>query len=93
VQNLIFQLRVKILAGQTGVTAVGAENGQIVLTVPTLGELDQAWIGSKLSADARVSKNRIWMGRAADLRADDAPWRRQLLTVLRELTNTATVTG
>jgi transcription-repair coupling factor (superfamily II helicase) len=85
VHNLVFQLRVKILAGQAGVTAIGAENGQIVLTVPAMGELDQAFLGSKLGATARVSKNRVWLGRAADLRADDSPWRRQLLTVLREL--------
>jgi transcription-repair coupling factor (superfamily II helicase) len=87
VQNLVFQLRVKILAGQAGVTAIGTENGQIVLTAPAMGELDQAFLGSKLGAGARVSKNRVWLGRAGDLRADDGPWRRQLLTVLRELDN------
>ncbi len=84
VLNLVFQLRIKILAGRARVTAIGTENGQIVLTVPTLGELDQAFLGSKLGAKARVSKNRVWLGRAADLRADEAPWRRQLLAVLRE---------
>src|SRR5579859_8167698 len=85
VQNLIFQLRVKILAVQASVSAIGTENGQIVLTLPAMGELDQAFLGSKLGPEARVSKNRAWLGRAADLRADDAPWRRQLTTVLREL--------
>jgi transcription-repair coupling factor (superfamily II helicase) len=85
VQNLIFQLRIKILAQQANVSAIGTENGQIVLTLPTMGELDQAFLGSKLGAEARVSKNRAWLGRSADLRADDAPWRRQLTGILREL--------
>jgi transcription-repair coupling factor (superfamily II helicase) len=85
VQNLVFQLRVKILAGKAGVSAIGTENGQIVLTMPAMGELDQAYLGSQIGSGARVSKNRVWLGRAADLRADDAPWRQQLLTVLREL--------
>jgi transcription-repair coupling factor (superfamily II helicase) len=85
VQNLVFQLRIKILASRAGVTAIGTENGQIVLTIPALGELDQAFLGSKLGPGARISKSRVWMGRAADLRADNAPWRQQLVTVLREI--------
>jgi len=88
VQNLIFQLRIKILAVLAGVSAIGTENGQIVLTLPTLGEVDQAFLGSKLGPGARVSKNRAWLGRVAYLRDEDAPWRRQLTTILRELGNT-----
>jgi len=84
VQNLVFQLRVKILAVKAGASAISTENGQIVLTVPAMGELDQAYLGSKLGANARVSKSRVWLGRAADLRVDDS-WRRPLLSVLREL--------
>ena len=69
VQNLIFQLRVKILAVQASVSAIGTENGQIVLTMPALGELDQAFLGSKLGPEARVSKNRAWLSRSSAWRA------------------------
>jgi transcription-repair coupling factor (superfamily II helicase) len=87
--NLLYQLRIKILATRAGVTAVATENGQIVLTTQPIGELDQAYVGLKLGAGARTSKNRIWLGRAPNLRAPDAPWREQLVEVLRQLAELA----
>jgi transcription-repair coupling factor (superfamily II helicase) len=84
-ENLLSQLRVKILALAAGVSAVGTENGQIVLTTQPVGELDQAYLGLRLGPEARLSKNKVWLGRAPDLRAPNAPWREQLINVLRQL--------
>jgi transcription-repair coupling factor (superfamily II helicase) len=89
VENLLYQLRVKIMAASAGVIAIGTENGQIVLTVPPVGEVDQAFLGIKLGSRARVSKNKVWLGRAGDLRASDSAWREQLLNVLNQLNSLA----
>ncbi|MCC7359339.1 MAG: transcription-repair coupling factor [Anaerolineales bacterium] len=88
-ENLLYQLRVKILATRAGVSAIGSENGQIVLTTQPVGEVDQAYLGLQLGPGARVSKNKVWLGRAANPRAPDAPWRAQLLEVLRQMARLA----
>jgi transcription-repair coupling factor (superfamily II helicase) len=89
VENLLYQLQVKILASHAGVTAIGTENGQIVLTIPALGEVDQTLLGVTLGPGARVSKTKVWLGRAGEVRAPTAAWRAPLLDILRQL---ATVT-
>jgi transcription-repair coupling factor (superfamily II helicase) len=85
VENLLFQLRVKIRAVQAGVSGVATENGQIVLVTQPVGELDQAYLGIQLGPQARMSKNKIWLSRSGDPRAPNAPWRDQLLDVLSQL--------
>jgi len=84
-ENLLFQLRVKILATAAGVSAIGSDNGQIVLTTQPVGEVDQAYLGLQLGAGARVSKNKVWLGRSANPRAPDPAWRDTLLSVLRQM--------
>ncbi len=85
VENLLFQLRVRILATRAGVTAIASENGQIVLTTQPTDEVNQADLGTKLGPGARTSKNRIWLGKSANPRGADAAWRDSLLNVLRQL--------
>jgi transcription-repair coupling factor (superfamily II helicase) len=80
VENLLYQLRVKILAGLAGVSGIGTENGQIVITAPGLSELDQAYLASQLGPDTRTSKSRIWLGRIRD-----AGWQERLVQALRAL--------
>ncbi len=81
-ENLLYQLRVKIRAGRAGVSAVASDNGQIVLTLPALGETDQAYLrdSGSLGAGIRVSKNRLWLPRASE-----KDWRELLLKVLEQL--------
>jgi transcription-repair coupling factor (superfamily II helicase) len=81
VENLLYQLRVKIRARRAGVSAVASESGQIVLTLPAQDEVDQAYLTAHLGAGARVSKNRIWLPRAAA----EKDWRGSLLEVLKKL--------
>jgi transcription-repair coupling factor (superfamily II helicase) len=80
-ENLIYQLRVKLRAARAGVLAVGSESGQIVLTMPPLDELDQAYYANVLLQGARASKNRIWLPRMTG----EADWRERLLDVLAKL--------
>jgi transcription-repair coupling factor (superfamily II helicase) len=80
VENLLYQLRVKIRAGRAGVTGVGSDSGQIVITLPVLNEKEEYVFGT-LGAGVRVSKNKIWLARATS----EGDWRAQLLEVLARL--------
>ena len=91
-ENLLYQLQVKILAGRAGVSTIGSENGQIVLTVPGLPDMDTTDLFVGLGPDTRTSKNKIWLVRLTDVRAPQAPWRRQLLSLLRHIASVRTAT-
>lgn len=78
--NLLFQLRVKILAARVGVLAVGVENGQITLSLPSLDEVEQAYFAFSLVEGARTSKNKIWLPKLPE-----AEWRETLVAVLQKL--------
>ncbi|MBL8057085.1 MAG: hypothetical protein JNK29_10330 [Anaerolineales bacterium] len=80
VDNLLYQLRVKLGAARAGVLAVASENGQIVLAMPALDEVDQAYYTFSLVEGARVSKNKIWLPRLPE-----AEWKSKLLEVLAKL--------
>jgi transcription-repair coupling factor (superfamily II helicase) len=80
VDNLLYQLRVKLRAVRAGVLAVGSENGQITLTLPPMDQLDQAYYEVALIAGARTSKNRLWLPRLPE-----TEWREALLNVLAKL--------
>lgn len=79
-ENLIYQLRVKIKALGAGVVSVGSESGQIVLTLPSLAERENYAFG-ELGPGVRVSRNKIWLPRAAS----EGDWREQVLRVLEQL--------
>jgi transcription-repair coupling factor (superfamily II helicase) len=76
VENLLYQLRVKIRALRAGVVSVGSEGGQLVITLPPLEDKDGYDFGY-LGAGARTSKNRIWLSRATE-----TEWRERLVEVL-----------
>lgn len=79
--NLLYQLRIKLMASRAGVLAVGSENGQIVITLPVmLDEVDQAYYTRNVVEGARVSKNRLWLPRLPE-----PVWREKLPEVLAEL--------
>jgi transcription-repair coupling factor (superfamily II helicase) len=77
VQNLLLQLRVKILAAHADLSAVTVENGQILLQHPD----PEARFGSvDLDAEARRSRRGLWLTRLSD-----PHWRERLIDFLREL--------
>ncbi len=77
VDNLLYQLKVKILASQAGIVSVAFQNSQILLQ--TGGEWKDREVND-LGSDVRISKRGIWL-RATE--PDD--WPRQLLEVLGKL--------
>jgi transcription-repair coupling factor (superfamily II helicase) len=75
VQNLLFQLKVKLLAEQAGLAAVSSENNQIVLRYPPLPENAGARKFPFIAPEVRTGKNALWMQAVTG-------WQEKLLEVL-----------
>jgi transcription-repair coupling factor (superfamily II helicase) len=76
-ENLLYQLRVKILAQQAGVDAVAMESGTLLLGA-VLGEEFHA---AEIHPRARYSKGRLYIPLTADARE----WKKDLVDILRRL--------
>ena len=81
VHNLLYQLRIKVLALAAGVTAVVSEAGQIKIRVNDLEGLDRFHLQRYLGEAVRVSKKAIWMKR--ELATHE--WQIELVQVLERL--------
>jgi transcription-repair coupling factor (superfamily II helicase) len=75
-ENLLYQLRVKMLASKAEVEAITTENGQILIQLQGRAEEDL----SDLNREVRWSKRGLWL-----IRASRMDWREQLLGVLEAL--------
>jgi len=80
VQNLFYQMRVKLRADAAGLFSVSAEGGQLVLRFPALSEGMAARPLPDLGSQVRGGKNAYW---CTFLKDDD--WMDRLLTVLDKL--------
>lgn len=80
VQNLLFQLHVRVLAERTGLTTINVENRQLALRFPPPRKKDQPMEFGALPAGTRTSKNTVWL---SDIESVD--WRQRLLRVLEAL--------
>jgi transcription-repair coupling factor (superfamily II helicase) len=80
VENLFYQMRVKLRAEQAGLSAINWEGGQIVLRYPPSGEDVDGRRLPDLGPGIRVGKNAYWcsFGR-------DPDWQEKLLGVLDRL--------
>jgi transcription-repair coupling factor (superfamily II helicase) len=82
VENLLFQLEIKILAARAGVESVAGEDGQIVLKGPRWATEEQrALLAGRLGPGVRLSRRQLWLARAGD----QAGWRARLVEVLARL--------
>lgn len=79
VKNLLYQLKVKLLAEEAAVNVVSSENGQIVVRYPPLPEGIAARAFPDLGPLVRTGKNALW------LPASEPGWRAHLLEVLDRL--------
>jgi transcription-repair coupling factor (superfamily II helicase) len=75
VENLVYQMQVRIRAAQAGVESITAENGQILLQTPTSDEDQEA---RDLGPDVRQSRRGYWLARREG-------WRERLLEILNQL--------
>lgn len=79
VKNLLYQVRIKLLAEEASVQSVGGESSQIVLRFPSLSEGIPSRSFPYLGPDVRSGKNAIWV------RAAQPDWPERLLEVLKTL--------
>ncbi len=61
VQNLFYQVRIKLLALAAGVTAIGHDSGQLVLKSDALELVDRQRLQARIGDDARVARRAIWL--------------------------------
>ncbi|MCS6872621.1 MAG: transcription-repair coupling factor [Anaerolineae bacterium] len=78
--DLLYQLRVKLLAQAANVQAITLEAGQIALKLPYLGEIDRMALQRYLGNEVRVSRVAIWLPHDAN-----GKWRLRLLDILQRL--------
>ena len=80
VDNLFFQLRIKVLATKAGITSVTTDSGQIRIRLG-LDQMRLYQIQRYLGENVRVSKSAVWLGR--DLSTHE--WQVRLVQVLEKL--------
>ena len=80
VQNLLYQMRVKLRAEDVGLASIGMENGQILLRFPLPADGEPVPRLQDLGPGIRGGKNAYWLtfGREPD-------WPERLLEVLESL--------
>jgi transcription-repair coupling factor (superfamily II helicase) len=81
VQNLFYQMRVKLRAEQAGLSAISWESGQVVLRYPASEDKDRRL--PDLGPGIRGGRNAYWCTFSKDGR-----WQEQLLDVLERLNET-----
>jgi transcription-repair coupling factor (superfamily II helicase) len=59
--NLLYQLRLKILAMAAGVQAISTEEGQVVIKAKGLGGAEGKWLQRRLGNKARVGRRQVWL--------------------------------
>jgi len=65
VQNLLYQVRIKVLALAAGVSSIGRDSDQLVLRSDDLEQVDRQRLQARLGADARVARRAVWLPLAA----------------------------
>jgi len=81
VQNLFFQIRVKLRGEKAGLSSVSVEGDQIVLRFPPLPEGVSSRDLPPINPQVRAGRNAYWMS----LTAAGAEWTDKLLQVLSSI--------
>jgi transcription-repair coupling factor (superfamily II helicase) len=82
VENLLYVVRVKVLAMDAGVEAIGQEEGQLLIKCTALESLDRQGLQERLTVQnvpARIARRGIWLELRDDL------WRQDLMQTLQSL--------
>jgi transcription-repair coupling factor (superfamily II helicase) len=78
VENLFYQMRVKLRAERAGLSAISWESGQVILRFPSSGEDKEGQRMPDLGPGIRGGKNAFWC-------AFGDEWQERLLEVLERL--------
>ena len=81
VANLLYQLRLKVLALRAGVQAISLREGQIALRVQPMEQTIRRRLQARLLGRARVSPHQIWL----PLHPKQSVWRQQLVGILKAI--------
>ena len=81
VSNLLYQLKVRVLAEQAGLVSISVENRQLALRFPSRRPTEAPRRFPELGDAVRTSKNTVWL---TDL--GQVKWRERLVDVLERLT-------
>jgi transcription-repair coupling factor (superfamily II helicase) len=85
VQNMFYQLKIKILAEKAGAASISIENRQIAIKYPPLEDGQKARNFPPLGRDTRGSKNTIWLRQDTEI-----SWRERLVEILETLAQETT---
>jgi transcription-repair coupling factor (superfamily II helicase) len=80
VLNLLYQLKIKVLAEQAGVSSISLESKQLALRFPSLRKGERERIFPNFGAGVRASKNVLWLSGLGV-----AGWQQRLVDVLNVL--------
>jgi transcription-repair coupling factor (superfamily II helicase) len=79
-QNLMYQLRVKVLAQRASATSVNAEGGQLIIKSDGLEEVDRIGLQQRLGEDVRVARRMVILPRY-----NERDWQTLLVKVLEKM--------
>ena len=80
VENLLYQLKVRVLAESAGVISISEENRQLALRFPSKGPNEPPRRFPNLGMGVRTSKNTVWLSNP-----EGGAWRDRLDDVLKRL--------
>ncbi len=87
-EDLLYQLRLKLLALRAGVKAITMEERQIVVRADSLEQIDRAWLQRRLGDRARVARRAVWLpqdeSKETGNRGNER-WRSALVAVLQAM--------
>ena len=76
--NLLYQLKLKILARAAEVLSLGVEHDQIVIKADALEKIDRQGLQRRVNLGARIGRRQAWI----PLHADQAVWQAEIEKVL-----------
>jgi hypothetical protein len=81
VENLLYQLRVKILALRANVESVTSDQDQLAIRRSGLAKADRSSLQRTLGHNVRVSRTAIWLPKGDE----EDFWRESLLSLLDQM--------
>ncbi len=78
VENLFYQIEVKLQAEKAGLASIGVEGNQIVLKFPTTSKNSEDLNLPRLGRNVRIGKSSYWISKG-----EGQKWKKQLVEVLR----------
>jgi len=82
VDNLLYQLRLKVLAGTAGVESIAVEDGKLAVRCTRLEQTNRVALQRRLGRNVRVSRRAVWVSHAG---VPEQEWRVLLVQALEAL--------